>query len=138
MKGTTEPKAISIVARRPSSVQPPGTPHQPVVRAGHKRRHQQNMQTHNAKVEFQQRGSASTLLKLPFTIPDSRLSRECYCWAQPKWSTQCRSLPDSDHPEQRVQPKFVSDDRAKPIAMAKVMPKLTPINAIALVGFVRA
>ncbi len=51
---------------------------------------------------------------------------------------QCRLLPEYDHPEQRVQPKFVSDDRTKHLAMAKVMPKLTPINAIALVRFVRA
>ncbi len=70
MKGTTEPKAINTLPGRPSSVQPPGTPHQPSVGQGNKGRHQQNMQTHNAKVDFSSRGSASTLLKLPFTIPD--------------------------------------------------------------------
>ncbi|MPN32277.1 hypothetical protein SDC9_179755 [bioreactor metagenome] len=88
------------------------------------------------KLSFSSFGSASTLLKLPFTIPDSRLST----WLSLSGTTHSVRMIPSVARTAIIQKRALSP-RAwvmispSTMAIAKVMPKLTPINAIAFVRF---
>ena len=88
------------------------------------------------KLSFSSLGSASTLLKLSFTMPDSRFST----WLVLLGTTQMVSTIPVVARAAIIQNSAWSPSAwvtigPSTIAMAKVIPKLTPINAIALVRF---
>ena len=88
------------------------------------------------KLSLSSLGSASTLLKLSFTMPDSRFST----WLVLLGTTQMVSTMPVVARAAIIQNSACSPSAwvtigPSTIAMAKVIPKLTPINAIALVRF---
>ncbi len=88
------------------------------------------------KLSLSSLGSASTLLKLPLTIPDSRFST----WLVLLGTTQIvRRMPRVARAaiiqNNAFNPRLWVTIGPNTIAIAKVIPKLTPINAIALVRF---
>ncbi len=72
------------------------------------------MQTHNAKVEFQQPRFRQHFTETAFHHSGLTIKYvSATVGHNPNGQRNAGRCQNSDHPEQRVQPKFVSDDRAK-------------------------